>query len=276
LETSSTTNSNNFDDKLSYDDKSRITYLSLFNMIFNIYLFDDDVYKNILMQTITKLNSLEIVDILLNVMSGIAPFSSEIIEMPEDIIYAIKETIRRMSNEDVGEFLAQKYDEEASEEKKLRLLEINHPVMVARMAMDAFNKGDFNTSDKLMETLADDNDNIAIKGIMLLAREKSIPIDSLSQMISSWSISNSDNDQTHLMFVEYLGNTEYTIEERLLAACAIANEKDKQMAIFALTKAQMFEENPIVRAYIDEAIYKIVENDQNKPPVDNEYSENNT
>lgn len=44
----------------------------------------------------------------------------------------------------------------------------------------------------------------------------------------------------------------------------MANEKDKKMAISALKKAQLFEENPLVRESIEDALSRITINAQSE------------
>ena len=98
---------------------------------------------------------------------------------------------------------------------------------------------------------------------MILAREQSISLDNVTNMLSSCSFMNSQDDQTHFMFVGYLGNAEFSPEERSLAAYAMASENDKEMAISALKKAQLFEEDPLVKQYIEDALSRIDYTSQN-------------
>jgi len=127
-------------------------------------------------------------------------------------------------------------------------------------------KGDNETADRLLGELAGDEENGAIRGMMILARDKSIPLENVTNMLSFWSISNADNEQSHFAFVEYLSNAEFSPEERAVAAYAIANEKDKEMAIAALKKAQLFEEDPLVQESISNALSRITDNTQSAQP----------
>ncbi|MEI6263118.1 MAG: hypothetical protein WCR46_24930 [Deltaproteobacteria bacterium] len=236
--------------------------LSVLKAISNAHVQQDYDLKDSLMQVFAGVDSVQAADLLADVLTGKAPFSSELPEMPKDITDAINNAIRLMPNEDVGEMLAQKYTE-ASEEEKKKLLDIKHPVMIARMAADAFGLGDNETAGRLIVELAGVENNLAIKGIMILAREQSISLDNVTNMLSSCSFMNSQDDQTHFMFVGYLGNAEFSPEERSLAAYAMASENDKEMAISALKKAQLFEEDPLVKQYIEDALSRIDYTSQN-------------
>jgi len=236
--------------------------LSVIKSIVAAHNDKDLEFKDELMQTLADVNSIETADALADILTEKASFSSELQDMPEDVIYAIKKAIRLTPNENVGENLAQKYFDAPTEEEKKILYEINHPVMIARLAADAYEQKDTETSDRLMEQLAEDEDNTVIKGMMILARDNSIPLEIISNMLSFWSLSNADNDQSHFAFVEYLSNAEFSPEERAIAASALAYETDKEMAISALKKAQLFEEDPLVQESINNALNHISENSQ--------------
>ncbi len=237
--------------------------ISVLSAIFDANKQEDYDFKDELMGILATVDSVDTADILAKVLTGITPFPSDLVEMPKDVTYAIKKTLRLCSNEAVGEMLAQKYYNATSEEEKMQLMDINHPVMIARIAADAFGQGDNETANRLMLELAGVENNLAIKGMMVLIREQTISLDNVTNMMSSWSFMNTQDDQTHFMFVEYLGNAEFSPEERSLAAYAMASENDKEMAISALKKAQLFEENPLVKQYIDDALTRIEDTSQN-------------
>jgi hypothetical protein len=235
--------------------------LAVFKAIIDAHMQNDYELKDGLMPIIADINSAEAADTLTDVLIGKTPFSSDPVKIPEDIAYAIKNAIRLIPNEVVGETLAQKYRNATSEEEKSKLLDINHPVMIARLAADALGQDDNKTADRLMEELTGVDDNSAIRGIMMLAREKSVPLDNAANILSFWDFTTPDKAQTHFTLVEYLGNADFSPEERALAAHAMVNEKDKEMAISALKKAQLFEEDPLVQEYIENALSQIAKSE---------------
>ncbi|MGE0085928.1 MAG: hypothetical protein AB7S75_16090 [Desulfococcaceae bacterium] len=237
--------------------------LAVLKAIIEVDIQENYVFKENLMQIFADVNSVEAAELLTDIL---IKKSTDVSEIPEDIVYKIRNVIRLMPDETVGEMLTQKYYNETLEENQKILLDINHPVMIARLSADALMKGDNETADRLLEELAGDEENGAIMGMMILARDKSIPLENVSNMLSFWSLSNADNEQSHFAFVEYLGNAEFSPEERAVAAYAIANEKDKEMAISALKKAQLFEEDPLVQESISNALSRITDNTQSAQP----------
>ncbi len=230
----------------------------VFRAIIDAHSGEDYIFKENLIQILLGVSSsVETAGMLTDMLTGKASFSSDLSEIPGDIAYVIKTAIRLMPDETVGDMLAQRYYNETIEENKKILLEIGHPVMIARVALDAFSQGDNENADRLLAELAGVEDHLAIKGIMLLAREKSMSMDNVSNMLAIWSSINMDNDQTHFSYVEYLGNAEFSPEERAAVVFAIANEENKEMAIAALQKAQLFEEDPLVQQYISDALAQI-------------------
>ncbi len=234
--------------------------LSVLKAIIDAHKQQDYDIQDSLIQIFADVGSVH-ADMLTGILTGKSPVSSDLSEMPEDLTYAINNVIRLMPNETVGEMLAQKYNA-ASEEEKMKLMAIKNPVMIARVAADAYGHGDYETANKLIVELVGVENNLAIKGMMLLAREQSISLDKVGDMMSSWYAINPHDAQTHFIFVEYLGNAEFNPEERSLAALAMVNGNDKEKAIAALEKAQLFEENPLVKENIDEALSRITANNQ--------------
>lgn len=202
-------------------------------------------------------HSIKTAGILIDVLTGKANLSSALVGMPEDVTYAIKNAIRLMPNEAVGEMLAQKYRDATSEEEKTKLFDIKHPVMIARLATDAFQQRDIESEGRLIGELCRSEDNTAIMGMMVLAREKTINLENATNMLTSWNFTKPDKPPAHFMLVGYLGNAEFSPEERSLAAYAMTLEKDKEMAISALKKAQLFEEDPFVKKNIEDALSRI-------------------
>lgn len=233
--------------------------LSVLKAIIDAHVQQDYDLKDSLMQILADVNSIEAADMLTDVLTRKVSISSDLLEIPEDITYAIKNAIRLIPNEVVGEVLAQKYHNADSEEEKNKLFDIKHSVMIARLVADALAQGDNGTADRLMGELTGIEDNLAIKGMMILAREKSLPLDNVAKMLSLWNFTKPDKPQAHFALVEYLGNAEFSPAERSLAANAMAGEKDKEMAISALKKAQLFEENQFVKEYIEDALSRITE-----------------
>lgn len=233
--------------------------LSVLKAIIDAHVQEDYDFKDSLIPIFADVDSVITADILTDVLTRKTSFSSDLVEIPEDIAYAIKNAIRLMPNEVVGESLAQKYHNAASEKEKTKLLDIKHPVMIARLATDAFGRRDNETAVRLMEELTGGEDNSVIMGIMMLAREKTVNFDNAMNILSSWNFTKPDKPPAHFILVEYLGNAEFSPEERSLAAHAMASEKDKEMAISALKKAQLFEEDPFVKKNIEDALSRIIE-----------------
>lgn len=240
--------------------KTKEGVLSVLKAIIDAHKQQDYDIQDSLVQFFSDVDSVH-ADMLTDILTGKSPVSSDLFEMPEDLTYAINNAIRLMPNEIVGEMLAQKYNE-ASEEEKMKLMAIKNPVMIARVAADAYGQGDYETANKLIVELVGVENNLAIKGMMMLAREQTISLNNAGNMLSSWYAINAHDAQTHFMFVEYLGNAEFSPEERSLAALAMVNGNDKEKAIAALEKAQLFEENPLVKENIDEALSRITAKNQ--------------
>ena len=213
-------------------------------------------FKDELMQTLVDVDSVETAETLADILLGNASFY-EREKMPDDVIYAIMKAIRLTPDEKIGEALAQKYFDASSEEEKKILSEIKHPVMMALLAADAYEHKDSRAGDRFMEQLAGTDHRSAINGIMTLANENAVKLDTVANMMSFWQMAHPEDTLTHDIFVEYLINPEYSPEERAVAAYAIGYENDKDMAILALQKAQLHENDPNVKKYIERALSKM-------------------
>ena len=231
---------------------------SVVKFIITAHNNEDYDLKNELMQTLVNVDSVETADALADILLGNASFY-EREKMPDDVIYAIMKAIRLTPDENVGYALAQKYFDAKSEEEKKFLSEIKHPVMMAKLAADAYEHEDSKAGDRFMEQLAGVEHHSAIKGIMTLANENSVKLDTVANMMSFWQLGHPDDSLIHDIFVEYLSNPEYSPEERAVAAYAIGYENDKDMAILALQKAQLYESDPKVKKYIEGALSKMAD-----------------
>ena len=219
---------------------------------------EDQDFKDELMQTLVDVDSVETAEALADILTGNASFYEQE-KMPEDLIHAIMKAIRLTLDEKVGESLAQKYFDAKSEEEKKNLSEIKHPVMMALLAADAYDQEDSEAGDRFMEKLAGIDHPSAIKGIMTLANENSVKLDTVANMMSFWQLGHPDDSLIHDIFVEYLSNPEYSPEERAVAAYAIGYENNKDLAISTLQKAQLYENDPKVKRYIREALSKVAD-----------------
>jgi len=214
----------------------------------------DYEFKGDLMQIFADVNSANAADLLSDVLTG---EYSDLSEIPEDVTYAVKKAIRLIADDTVGENLAYKYSS-ANEEDKEKLAGINHAVANARMAAEAYAKGNNEEADMFLEKLSETEDTTAIKGIMLFAKEKTLPVDNVADIMSMWMLANS-NDRSYEIMVDYISNTDFTPEERSVAAYALANEKNVDKAKYALEKAYKYEEDASVRSYIENALSRLIQ-----------------
>lgn len=211
-------------------------------------------FKDGLIQVLADVDSIEAADTLAGILLGEDPSYSDFVEMPDDVKYAVTKAIRNMSDTmAVGKLLAQRYKSATMPEVRDWLMNINHTVMNSLLAADAYREGNIEKATKFVERLIEIEDPTAIDSMMLLAQEKTIPVDNIADLMYQWAEKYPDS-QNHELLVEYLSNFNSTAEERAVAAYALAAAKDSNKANYALQKAYNYENNPLVKEYIEAAL----------------------
>lgn len=228
--------------------------LAVLRAVADAHYQEDYEFKGELMQIFADIHSADAADMLSDVLTG---KYSDLSELPEDVTYAVKKAISLTGDDTVGENLADKYYS-ANEEDKEKLADINHAVANAKLAAEAYAKGNNEEADEFLERLSETEDTSAIKGIMLFAKEKTLPLDNIADIMSRWMLRNS-NDRSYEIMVDYISNTDFTPEERSVAAYALANEKNVDKAVYALEKAYKYEEDASVRSYIENALSRLIQ-----------------
>lgn len=211
-------------------------------------------FKDRLMQIFADLDSVDAADTLAAALTGDDPSYGDLVEMPDDVQYAVAKAIRNISDSrTVGEMLAKRYKTAVMPEARERLMDINHADMNALLAADAYRQGDINEAAVFVERLVERDDPAAMGGMMLLAREASIPVNVVAQLAYQWMEGHPDT-QNHDFLIDYLSNFDSTAEEKAVAAYTLAAIKDSNEINYALRKAYTYEEDPLVRSYIEAAL----------------------
>lgn len=214
-------------------------------------------FKDGLMQILADVDSVDAADALAAVLTGEDASYGDLLEMPKDVRYALSKAIRNMSDSRaVGERLVEQYQAAVTPEARERLMDIGHAYASALFAIDANRRGDTGQGTSFAERLSEMEDHRAISGMMLLAREKSMPVEDMAELTYRWyqRMNELRNTRSHELLVEYLTNFGSTAEEKAVAAYALAAEKDSAAAAYALQKARDYEDDPLVREFIEAAL----------------------
>lgn len=228
--------------------------LAVLKAIVDAYFQGQHDFKEGLMQVLADVDSMEAANALVGVLLGEDPSYYKLVEMPEDVRHAIAKAIKNISeSEAVGELLTHRYKSATTTGDRNEILHINHPVMNALLAADAYQEGDIDKTNKFVSRIFEIENSTALEGMMHLARESSMPLEDVASLAYQWAKEN-PNTQNHDILVEYISNFNSTPAERAVAASALAAAKDSDVATYALQKSYSYEDDPLVRSYIEAAL----------------------
>jgi len=217
-------------------------------------------FKDRLVQELGDVDSIEAADALASIVTGEEYSDLDFSEMPEDLRYAIQKAIRTMTTgqEEVGDLLVQRYENEMEPEARDRLVDISQPYANIYLVAEAYRSGDMETVSKLIGTLDKTGDTHVTEAFLHFAEEKILSVDETAEVMHQWIGLDSNTNMQNLEFLnEYLSNFERNPEGRAVAAYAMSFFKDNNEAKYALQKAYDHEENLPLREHIESALNMI-------------------
>lgn len=232
----------------------RENVLEVFKEAVKAHLQGDYELKESLLQILADVDSIEAADTLSAILSGGDLNVRGLPEVPDDLRYALGKAIRNVPNNVImTESLASRY-QISSQKEQQRLLSISYAPMDAILALEAYRNGDEKSANKFMNEIVAIDDIAAISGLILIAKDGTIPLDETANAAYEW-VEKHPSIPSFDVLVEYLSNPHSTPEEKTIAVYGLtASNNDEQKSLYALEKAYRFENNLLVRDYIESAL----------------------
>lgn len=175
-------------------------------------------------------------------------------ELPEDLQYAIHKVIRLNPDSAMtGRMLTAHYTGQGSPEIAQALENVQHPIMVALLAKEAYESGDIARTEHLTDLLSTIDDPRTLDGLMLLAESNIMPLDEATGR--AYAVASELGDTfDHDHYAAYLSDVSANAVQRSVAAFALAASPNTEEARAALEKAYDHENDPLVRSNLKSAM----------------------
>jgi hypothetical protein len=228
----------------------------LLNAILYAHLREESALKDGLMQALADAQTPESTAALMRVITeSTADLDFE--HLPADLQYAIHKAIRLNPDSAMtGQMLVAHYTRQVLPEIAQDLENVQHPIMVALLAKEAYESGDMSRTEHLTDRLSTIDDPRTLDGLMLLAENNVMPLDEAKGRAYAWA-SELGDQFAHEHYAAYLSDFSAPAVQRSVAAFALAASPNTEETRAALAKAYDHETDPLVRSTLKSAMQLI-------------------
>ncbi len=207
---------------------------------------DDPAVEGIL-HVLANLDSPQAAAALVDFLSG----DLEGLDITVPLVPFIHKVLTSMSAESqVGTLLIEAFRRTASAEVRARLEAFKHPQLEAVRLIEAWQLGNREAAEQSLERLLGNQTPAALEGLILLAREAAVPLESLNSIAFDWA--RDSGPQVYDTLLEHLTRFDASAAERSMAAHGLAGLGPD--AESALRKALAYETDPVVSEQLESAI----------------------
>lgn len=227
--------------------------LLLINTILYAHLREESDLKDGLLQALADAQTPESTAALMRVITE-STADLDFQHLPEDLQYAIRKVIRlHPDGERTGRMLAAHYTSQGSPEIAQDLENVQHPIMVARLAQEAYDRGDMARTAYLTDLLATIDDPRTLDGLMLLAENHVMPLEEAHAR--AYAVASKLGDTfDHDHYAASLSDFSANALQRSVAAFALAASPHTEETRATLAKAYDHENDPLVRSHLKSAM----------------------